>query len=105
MPRKARSYKKHKILPDPRYNNVKVAKFINQIMRRGKKSVAQKVLYDAFDDIKARMNSEPRQIFDRALKNITPTVEVKSRRIGGGNYQVPMEVVEPRRTTLAMRWL
>ena len=96
MPRKARAYKKHKIEPDPRYNNVKVAKFINQIMKRGKKSVAQKIVYQAFDQIKGEMDAEPRQIFDRA---------VKSRRIGGGNYQIPMEVVEPRKTTLAMRWL
>lgn len=105
MPRKARAYKKHKIDPDPRYNNVKVAKFINQIMERGKKSVAQKIVYQAFDQIKEEMDTEPRQIFDRALKNVTPALEVKSRRIGGGNYQIPMEVVEPRKTTLAMRWL
>lgn len=105
MPRKARSYKKHKIEPDPRYNNVKVAKFINHLMERGKKTVAQKTVYQAFDIIKEKLKTEPRQIFDAALKNVTPVLEVRSRRIGGGNYQVPVEVVEPRRTTLAMRWL
>lgn len=105
MPRKARSYKRNKIDPDPKYNNVKVAKFINHIMERGKKSVAQKIVYDAFEHIKTTLNSEPRQIFDAALKNVTPVLEVKSRRIGGANYQVPIEVVEPRKTTLGMRWL
>ena len=105
MPRKARSYKKHKIEPDPKYNNVKVAKFINHIMERGKKTVAQSIVYEAFNYIKEKMNSEPRQIFDTALKNVSPILEVKSRRIGGANYQVPLEVVEPRKTTLGMRWL
>ncbi|PIR96915.1 MAG: 30S ribosomal protein S7 [Candidatus Doudnabacteria bacterium CG10_big_fil_rev_8_21_14_0_10_41_10] len=105
MPRKARSYKRHKIAPDPRYNNVKVAKLINYIMERGKKSVAQKIVYTSFDYIKEKMKTEPRQIFDAALKNISPLVEIKGRRVGGANYQVPMEVFEPRRTTLGMRWL
>lgn len=103
--RKSTAVKKRKLKPDPKYNNVKIAKLVNQIMERGKKSLAQKIVYAAFDYIKAQMNTEPRQIFDSALKNISPMMEVKSRRIGGGNYQVPMEVVEPRRTTLAMRWL
>lgn len=105
MPRKSRIYKKHKIEPDPKYNNVKVAKFINHVMERGKKSVAQKIVYQAFGYIKEVMKTEPRQIFDAALKNASPLLEVKSRRIGGANYQVPLEVVEPRRTTLGMRWL
>jgi|SRR3989344_1018318 len=105
MPRKARSYRRHKVEPDPRYNNVKVAKFINHIMERGKKSVAQKVVYGAFDYIKEQMKTEPRQIFDAAIKNVSPLLEVKSRRIGGANYQVPLEVMEPRKTTLGMRWL
>jgi small subunit ribosomal protein S7 len=105
MPRKARSYKRHQIEADPRYNNVKVAKFINHVMRHGKKSVAQKVVYEAFNHIKKTMNTEPRQIFDAALKNVSPILEVKSRRIGGANYQVPLEVVDPRKTTLGMRWL
>ena len=105
MPRKARAYKKPKVDPDPKYNNVKVAKFINHIMERGKKSVAQKIVYGAFDYIKEKLNSEPRQVFDAALKNVSPVLEVKSRRIGGANYQVPLEVMEPRKTTLGMRWL
>ncbi|MCL5436125.1 MAG: 30S ribosomal protein S7 [Patescibacteria group bacterium] len=105
MPRKSRSYKRHPIAPDPRYNNVKVAKFVNYLMERGKKTVAQTILYDAFDFIKEKMNTEPRQIFDTALKNVSPLVEIKGRRIGGANYQVPMEVFEPRKTTLGMRWL
>lgn len=105
MPRKSRIYKRHKIEADPKYNNVKVAKFINHIMRRGKKTVAQKIVYLAFDHIKEAMKTEPRQIFDAALKNTSPVLEVKSRRIGGANYQVPLEVTEPRRTTLGMRWL
>ena len=105
MPRKSRLYKRHKVEPDPRYNNVKVAKFINHVMERGKKTVAQKIVYDAFNHIQEVMKTEPRQIFDAALKNVTPTLEVKSRRIGGANYQVPLEVVEPRKTTLGMRWL
>src|SRR3989344_3473263 len=105
MPRKARSYKRNKVAPDPRYNNVKVAKFINHIMERGKKTVAEKIVYGSFDYIKKKMNTEPRQIFDAALKNVSPILEVKPRRIGGANYQVPLEVVEPRKTTLGMRWL
>ncbi len=105
MPRKARSYKKHKIDPDPKYNNVKVAKFINNIMERGKKTVAQKIVYEAFSYVKEKMSTEPRQVFDTALKNVSPILEVKSRRIGGANYQVPLEVTEPRKTTLGMRWL
>jgi small subunit ribosomal protein S7 len=105
MPRKARSYKRHKVSPDPKYNNVKVAKFVNYIMERGKKSVAQSIVYDAFDFIKEKTKEEPRQIFDTALKNVSPLVEIKGRRVGGANYQVPVEVFEPRRTTLGMRWL
>jgi len=105
MPRKARSYKRHALVPDPRYNNVKVSKFVNYIMERGKKTVAQKIVYDAFDFIKEKMKTEPRQIFDAALKNVSPMVEIKGRRVGGANYQVPVEVFEPRRSTLAMRWI
>jgi small subunit ribosomal protein S7 len=105
MPRKARSYTKHKVDPDPKYNNVKIAKFINHIMLDGKKSTAQSIVYDAFDFINQKMDTEPRQVFEQALKNVSPTVEVKGRRVGGANYQVPMEVYEPRKTTLGMRWL
>ena len=105
MPRKARSYKRHKIQPDSKYNNVKISKFINYLMERGKKTVAAGILYDAFDFIQEKLKTEPRQVFDNALKNVSPMLEVKGRRIGGANYQVPMEVFEPRKTTLGMRWM
>lgn len=105
MPRKARAYKKHPVQPDYKYNSVKLAKFINYVMERGKKSVAQRIIYDAFDFIEDKMKTDPKEVFEQALKNVAPIVEVKGRRIGGANYQVPMEVMEPRRTTLAMRWV
>ena len=105
MPRRARSYKRNKVHPDSRYNNVKIAKFVNYIMESGKKSIAENIVYDAFDVIHEKMKTEPRQIFDAALKNVSPTLEVKGRRVGGANYQVPMEVFDPRKTTLGMRWL
>lgn len=92
------------ILPDPKYNNILVAKFINHLMLKGKKNVAQKVLYSAFD-ILEKQKKEPLEIFDLAIKNVSPLLEVKSRRIGGANYQVPKEVKGERRITLAIRWL
>ncbi|MBI4054182.1 MAG: 30S ribosomal protein S7 [Candidatus Doudnabacteria bacterium] len=105
MPRKSRAYKRHPVEPDSRFNNVKVAKFINYVMERGKKSVAEKIVYQALDQVKEKLKSEPRQIFEAALKNVSPVLEVKGRRVGGANYQVPVEVFEPRKTTLGMRWL
>ena len=93
------------IAPDTVYNNIVVAKFINQIMRRGKKTIAIKIVYGAFDIIKEQTKKDPLEIFDLALKNAGPTLEVKSRRIGGATYQVPQEVKKDRRTTLAFRWL
>jgi small subunit ribosomal protein S7 len=121
MPRRARSFEKHMPQPDPKFGNVKYAKFINYLMERGKKSTAQKIFYTALDIVEEKMKdqkpaenaagdkeqktTDSRQIFDQALKNISPTVEVKGRRIGGSNYQVPMEVQEPRRTALGMKWL
>jgi small subunit ribosomal protein S7 len=150
MPRKSRSFEKHVPLPDPKYGNVKYAKFINYLMQRGKKNVARKIFYDALDIVTEKMGQqsgtaptapkgasassfpspaptaalapspargegnkekasekhlEGRQIFDQALKNVCPIMELKSRRIGGANYQVPVEVMEPRRTTLGMKWL
>jgi small subunit ribosomal protein S7 len=94
------------INPDPKYDNTLVAKFINQLMKKGKKSVAQRVLYRSFE-ISAEKNKDkdPLEIFDQAIKNVSPLVEVKSRRIGGAHYQVPREVHGERRTTLAIRWL
>lgn len=95
---------KREILPDSRYQNVLVAKFINHLMEAGKKSVAQKVLYDAFDVLVAQ-KKDPLEIFDKAIRNVSPFLEVKSRRIGGANYQVPREVRGERKITLAFRWL
>jgi small subunit ribosomal protein S7 len=97
--------KKRVIPPDPVYNNVTVAKFINQVMRRGKKNIARKIVYKAFDIIKERTKKEPLEVFDLALKNASPLLEVKPRRIGGATYQVPREVKGERRLTLAMRWI
>ena len=91
-------------MPDPRFQNVVVAKFINRLMNEGKKSVAQRVFYDACD-ILAKQEKDPLQVFDEAIKNVSPAVEVKSKRIGGANYQVPREVRGDRRLTLAIRWL
>lgn len=97
--------KKRQILPDPKYANVFVAKFINYIMLDGKKSTAQKVVYDAFDVISKKTKQNPIEIFDAAIKNVAPSLEVKSKRVGGANYQVPMPVRGDRRQVLAFRWL
>ena len=132
MPRKSRSYDKHTPAPDPKYGSVKYAKFINYIMERGKKNVARKIFYDALEIVTDKMSTQApaattpkgaaadksvadqskgqpkmdgRSVFDQALKNVSPIMEIKGRRIGGSNYQVPMEVMEPRKTTLGMRWL
>ncbi len=92
------------ILPDPKYQNVLVAKFINHLMTGGKKSTAQRVIYDCFDLIKEQ-GKDPMAIFDEAAKNVLPMLEVKSKRIGGANYQVPREVRGERKITLAIRWI
>jgi len=97
--------KKHPIEPDPVYNNVIVAKFINQIMRKGKKTIARKVVYGAFDIIKEKTKKDPLEVFEKALENASPLLEVKSRRVGGATYQVPVEVKGKRKLTLAMRWI
>ena len=96
---------KREVLPDPVYGNVVVAKLINSIMLDGKKGTAQKIVYQAFDTIKAKTGEEPIEVFEKAMKNIMPEVEVKARRIGGANYQVPIEVRPERRQTLGLRWL
>ncbi|MDP3970396.1 MAG: 30S ribosomal protein S7 [bacterium] len=96
---------KRDINPDPVYNSTTVAKFINYIMLHGKKTVAQSVVYDAFDFIEKKTGEQGLDVFDKAVHNVTPTVEVKARRIGGANYQVPIEVRTSRRFTLASRWL
>ncbi len=93
------------LLPDPKYQNLLIAKLINHVMREGKKSVAQRVVYDAFDMLEKQHKVDPLATFDLALKNASPMVEIKARRIGGANYQVPREVKGERRVTLAFRWL
>jgi small subunit ribosomal protein S7 len=92
-----------KILLDPIFNSTIITKLINSIMLNGKKSVAQKILYSAFSIIKEKTNEEPMDVFNKAIKNVTPQLEVKSRRIGGANYQVPIEVSEKRKGTLTLR--
>jgi|TARA_B100001964_G_scaffold32878_2_gene34705 small subunit ribosomal protein S7 len=92
-------------LPDPKYGNQTLAKFMNHVMVSGKKSVAEKIVYGALDRIQERTSGDPLEIFDTALETIAPSVEVKSRRVGGATYQVPVEVRPSRRTALAMRWL
>ncbi len=96
---------KRKIIADPKYNNLSVAKFTNYIMERGKKTVAQKIIYSAFDIIKEKTKKEGVQIFEQAIKKVGPTVEICGRRVGGANYQIPFPVREQRRFTLACRWI
>ena len=96
---------KREILPDPKYGNQVLAKFINMLMRGGKKSVAEKIVYGALDEIGRKSKGESMDIFSKALDNVRPLVEVKSRRVGGATYQIPVEVRQDRSTTLAMRWL
>ena len=93
------------VIPDPRYNSQTVAKFINNVMERGKKSLASRVVYDAFDIMEERAKRPALEVFEEALKNATPLVEVKPRRVGGATYQIPVEISPSRRTALAMRWL
>ena len=104
MPRR-REVEKRDILPDPKFNNKLVAKFINSLLKRGKKSVAESILYGAFDIIEKRVKEQPVEFFEKAVNNVKPVIEVKSRRVGGSTYQVPTEVVPSRRTALAIRWL
>ncbi len=96
---------KRTILPDSKYQNLLVARFINHVMERGKKSTAQDIVYGALAIAQKKSGKEPMQIFDEAMKTVAPSVEVKSRRIGGANYQIPIEVRGHRRETLAMRWI
>jgi small subunit ribosomal protein S7 len=96
---------KHEVLPDVRYNNMAVQNIINRIMRRGKKSTATHMVYEALDIIQQRTGRDPIEILDQALRNVGPIMEVRPRRVGGATYQVPMEVPTSRRFTLAMRWI
>jgi len=104
MPRR-REVTKRKILPDPKYNSTLVARFVNNLLKKGKKSVAESILYGAFDIMEDKMKEAPLDVFERAMDNVKPVLEVKSRRIGGATYQVPTEVAPDRRTALAIRWL
>ncbi len=93
------------ILPDPKYKNVLVAKFVNNLLKKGKKSVAESILYGAFDIIEKKAKESPVELFERAVNNVKPVIEVKSRRVGGSTYQVPTEVASSRRVALAIRWI
>ena len=104
MPRRG-NVPKREILPDPVYGDVVVAKLINSIMLDGKKGTAQAIVYDAFEQIRNETGEEPLEVFEKAMNNIMPVVEVKARRVGGANYQVPVEVRAERRQTLGLRWL
>ena len=104
MPRRG-NVPKREILPDPLYNSILVTKLVNSIMLDGKKGVAQKVVYGAFEIIQEKSGKEPLDVFTAAMENIMPSLETKSRRVGGSNYQVPMEVRPERRQTLGLRWL
>lgn len=104
MPRRQRVVRRV-LLPDPRYNNRVVAKFINSVMQRGKKSLAERIVYGALDTVEARVRRPGLEVFEQAMRNATPVIEVKPRRVGGSTYQVPVEIRGDRRQALAMRWL
>jgi len=104
MPRR-REVPKREILPDPKFGSVELAKFMNVVMLSGKKAVAERIVYGALEQIQSKTGKEPIEVFNLAINNIKPIVEVKSRRVGGANYQVPVEVRPVRRLALAMRWL
>jgi small subunit ribosomal protein S7 len=104
MPRR-REVKKREILPDPKYREVMVAKFIDVLMRKGKKSLAEGIFYDSLEILKDKSKDDPLKVFKQAMDNVKPVVEVKSRRVGGATYQVPVEVRPNRRTSLASRWI
>ena len=100
-----RAFKKHKLQPDALYNDVAVAQLINKVMQKGKKTVAQKIVYGAFDLIKEKTKKEPLEVFKQAVENASPALEVKPKRIGGATYQVPMEVRQERKVFLALKWI
>ena len=104
MPRRG-TVPKREVLPDPLYNSALVTKFINCMMYGGKRSTAQRMLYDAMNQVQSKTQDDPLKVFKKAVDNVKPTLEVKSRRVGGSNYQVPVEVNPARRTSLALRWL
>ena len=104
MPRRGQILKR-KVLPDPKYHDRLVMKFVNNLMHRGKKSLAERIFYGAMDVIEQRAREDPLKLFKRAMDNVKPVIEVKARRVGGATYQVPVEIRPSRRTALAMRWL
>ena len=105
MSRRKKNYKRE-VLPDPIYNDVNVSKFVNRIMEQGKRSVAQKILYGALDELKTKVSGEePLTVFKKAIENVKPSLEVRSRRVGGATYQVPVDVRPSRRLALSMRWI
>lgn len=104
MPRR-REVPKREILPDPKFGSVELAKFMNVVMLSGKKAVAERIVYGALDQVQAKTGKDPLEVFTLAINNVKPIVEVKSRRVGGANYQVPVEVRPVRRLALAMRWV
>ncbi len=104
MPRR-RDIQRHEARPDPKYGDPQVTRFMNIVMKQGKKSLAEQILYGAFDEIESKTRNDPLSMFRRALDNVRPRLEVKSRRVGGATYQVPVEVRPERATSLAMRWL
>ena len=104
MPRR-RGVKKREISPDPKYKDVLVQKFINRMMYCGKKSLAEKIFYQSMEEIEQRAKEDPLKVFKKAVENVKPVIEVKSRRVGGATYQVPVEVRPDRRTSLAIRWI
>lgn len=104
MPRR-RVIAKREILPDPKFNNKLVARFINSLLKRGKKSISESIMYGALDIIEKKTKEQPIEVFEKAINNVKPVIEVKSRRVGGATYQVPTEVMPSRRIALAIRWL
>lgn len=104
MARRHRSHKRD-LLPDPKFQNTEVTRFVNQIMRKGKKTVAQRILYTALDEVERKSKQNPVELFENAIENVRPQLEVKSRRVGGATYQVPMELSAERSRSLAMRWI
>ncbi|MBI4212325.1 MAG: 30S ribosomal protein S7 [Deltaproteobacteria bacterium] len=105
MPRKKRASLKRSILPDPKFHDVVVAKFISTLMERGKKAVAERIVYQSFEGLKAKKGDDPVKLFKQALENVKPVMEVRSRRVGGATYQVPIEVRSDRRISLGFRWI
>jgi small subunit ribosomal protein S7 len=100
-----RRYKKHRVLPEPVYNDLLVSKLINYVMRKGKKTIARKIVYGALDIVKEKTKKDPLEIFKRAIENVGPSLELRPRRVGGATYQVPIEVPPERKIALAMRWI